>query len=450
MSTPSRPIRLVLHETDRPLSLAVQNILQTRALRPLFDLTVVSTLSGLFLELDRSAADIVLLDLDPAEDPEFVSLARLRSHAEGTLVVALLEDAHAAVALNLLDRGAHDYLLAGQINGDTLPGFLRRTIHRHSSERAVRASEEQFRLMIENASDVILVLDSTGLISYAGPSAERILGIQPDDLSGRNALDYLHRDDRRPFLEKFDKAFDGETLPSVTFRFRHPAGRWVHMEGQGRIVRTAEAKPVCILNSNDVSHRVKMEEELRSQSLRDELTGLHNRRAFVAFFEQQIKQAHRAEHKGISLLFIDLDGFKGINDTHGHKVGDRALTDASSILRTTFRDADIVARLGGDEFVVFLTDGVEPAQVERLKQRLTDSVDEWNAKEQRPYRLAMSVGVVHHDLSERRSTEELLFQADELMYQQKREKKRAKLASVGTAGTTLPTLLGTSLGSSPN
>ena len=427
MNASSRPIRLLLLETDRSVSAQVQNLLQTRALRKELDLTAVATLVDLFHEVDKAGADAVLLDLDPRDAADFVPLQRLRAQAPEIPVIALLPDGSESRALEALEAGADDYLLEAQVNPATLAPFLRRTMKRRAAERAVRESEERFRLMIENASDVILVLDRNGTVDYAGPSTERILGVPPADLVERNALDFLHRDDRRRFLDPFEKAFgESGALPFVQFRFRRPDGGWVHLEGKGRVVNEASGRRVCILNSHDVSHRVKLEEELRSLSLRDELTGLHNRRAFVTFFDQQVKMAHRSESKSIHLLFIDLDGFKGINDTHGHKEGDRALIEASRILRTTFRDADIVARLGGDEFVVFLTDDVQTSHVEGLKKRLTDSVEEWNRREARAYQLAMSVGVVHHDLTEKRSTEDLLFQADELMYRQKREKKAAR------------------------
>src|SRR5262249_23987073 len=149
----------------------------------------------------------------------------------------------------------------------------------------------------------------------------------------------------------------GDRLPFVQFRFRFADEKWIHMEGRGRIVPDRSGQKVCILNSHDVSHRVKLEEELRSLSLRDELTGLHNRRAFVSFLDHQMKLAGRAKKKGLYLLFIDLDEFKWINDSLGHEEGDRALVGASHILRSTFRDADIIARLGGDEFVVLLSEG---------------------------------------------------------------------------------------------
>lgn len=426
MNMSSRPVRILLIETDSSLSALAGNILQATATCRMFHFTAVPNLNEAFREINKESPDILLIDIDPDDEPELGPLCRLHEYAAHTPIVALLDDRHQTSALALLQKGAQNYLLKSQMTEEALPAFLLRTLERHAAHIAVRESEERFRLMIENASDVILILDKAGVITYASPSTDHVLKRPPSDLVGANALDYLHRDDRASFLDKFEKAFEpGQTLPMVGFRLRGPEGTWIHMEGKGRVTQDSSGRSLCIMNSRDVSHRVQLEEELRSLALRDELTGLHNRRSFVTVLEQQFKLAQRTKDKGIHLLFIDLDGFKGINDTLGHKEGDRALREASYILKTTFRDADLVARLGGDEFVVFLTDDVNELNVDGLKSRLNAGVDEWNNKEQRAYRLAMSVGVVRHDPAAHRTVEDLLRHADELMYEQKRAKKGA-------------------------
>jgi len=434
--TSPAPVRILLVETDTTLTTPVHNILLARQLIPSFDFTAVKSLAAAFQEIDRCRFELIVMDLDPKEDPSMSSLARMREVDAQTPVIALLADRNGSRALDVLHKGAQGYLLKSQLNPETLPTFLWRAVERHAHDQAIRQSEERFRTMIEHASDVILMLDAGGVVTFASPSTASILKVAPHDLTGRNALDYFHRDDRREFLSHLDKAFDsGEPIPFVQLRFRLKEGGWLPLEGKGRIVDGEKGKR-CVLNCHDVSHRVKLEDELRTLSLRDELTGLHNRRSFVTFIDQQIKLAHRTGRRGLCLLMLDLDGFKQINDTLGHKEGDRALIDAARILQTTFRDADIIARLGGDEFVVFLTDSIGNAQLEIVKRRLFDGVESWNQKEHRRYRLAMSVGAVHHDPAVHRTPEDLLLHADELMYQQKRERKRLALGAAGapTAG----------------
>ncbi|MBS1253038.1 MAG: putative diguanylate cyclase DgcC [Anaerolineales bacterium] len=168
----------------------------------------------------------------------------------------------------------------------------------------------------------------------------------------------------------------------------------------------------------DITERVRMEETLRAMALLDELTSLYNRRGFSILAEQQLKTADRGDRRML-LLFADLDGLKGINDTFGHAEGDRALMQAADVLEETFRESDIVARIGGDEFVVLAveTHG-SPAEV--LAIRLQENLEARNAEADRSYELSLSVGLVHYDPQTPCSIEELLTQADKAMYEQKR------------------------------
>jgi diguanylate cyclase (GGDEF)-like protein len=163
-------------------------------------------------------------------------------------------------------------------------------------------------------------------------------------------------------------------------------------------------------------------EEVRALSLIDELTGLYNRRGFFTLAEQQIRLGQRARMRH-HLFFADLDGMKVINDRYGHAQGDEALRDTSRLLRTVFRESDIVARLGGDEFAAL---AASPTKVgpERVLQRLRKQLDAHNALRLRPFVLEVSLGATLYDPARPVSLEELLAEADELMYAQKR--KRAK------------------------
>jgi len=166
--------------------------------------------------------------------------------------------------------------------------------------------------------------------------------------------------------------------------------------------------------------RHRLQTALRSLSLLDELTGLHNRRGFLALAEQHLLLLRR---RGAALLvFVDLDGLKGINDMHGHLEGNRALMEAANVLRSCFREADILARIGGDEFCVLMTDTREDSS-DHVRQRLQKRVDQTNALEDRQFRLSLSVGIAEVQTVHQPSVEEMLSLADALMYEQKRDKK---------------------------
>jgi diguanylate cyclase (GGDEF)-like protein len=163
-----------------------------------------------------------------------------------------------------------------------------------------------------------------------------------------------------------------------------------------------------------------MEEEIRTLAVTDQLTGLYNRRGFIALSEQQLKIAERTESR-LLLLFADLDGVKWINDTLGHLKGDEALIGTADILKRVFREADIVARVGGDEFAV-LALGTSIEYPDILKDRLKQQIDLYNSLEKRDYILSLSIGIVDSDPKSPVSIDDLMSRADERMYENKRGK----------------------------
>ena len=171
----------------------------------------------------------------------------------------------------------------------------------------------------------------------------------------------------------------------------------------------------------DVTERRLIEEKLHDMTMRDDLTGLYNRRGFFAMTDQQMKFAKRMNRRML-VFSADLDNLKVINDTFGHKEGDSALIETANIVKETFRESDIVARIGGDEFVILqLEDHVNNSEI--LIQRLQNNFGRHNAKSDKPYELSISTGISHYDPVSLCSIDELLVQADKEMYEQKKLKR---------------------------
>ena len=173
------------------------------------------------------------------------------------------------------------------------------------------------------------------------------------------------------------------------------------------------------LLEQEIQERLRAEAEVRQLSMTDELTGIYNRRGFFLLANQQLKIAQRTQ-MSCCILFADLDGLKKINDSFGHEIGDRIIADAAYILKQTFRDSDIVARLGGDEFVIFIP--VCSVDTYNYQTRLQAAIDRFNQEQDRSYQLSMSIGVKECVLDKSVSLEQLVVEADELMYEQKRSK----------------------------
>jgi two-component system, cell cycle response regulator len=167
---------------------------------------------------------------------------------------------------------------------------------------------------------------------------------------------------------------------------------------------------------------VRLQERLRKMSITDELTELPNRRGFFALAEQQLRSAQR-NGWSLVLLFADLDGFKMINDTLGHRAGDEALCAMAAIFRQSYRDSDIIARMGGDEFAILLVNPTDRG-IAAAQNRLQRNLEQVNARENSTYQLKVSVGTAVLAPGEQHSMDELMRLADERMYAEKERKKK--------------------------
>ena len=306
--------------------------------------------------------------------------------------------------------------------------IIRDITERRRMEEATRESERRYRILFETAQEAILVMK--GLIFVdCNPGAERLLGCSRREILGSTPFRFspeMQPDGRRS-EEK------GTELVGNSIRLGPQRFEWVHQALDGRRFYVdvslsqfyMEGQSYLFVMERDITEQKRAQEELRALSLIDELTGLYNRRGFLTLARQQLKMADRM-HRGLFLLFADLDDLKNINDTQGHSTGDQALKDVARIMKDTFREPDILARLGGDEFVVLAMEGASAASADILNSRLQKTLTSFTQNNRRPFHLSLSQGVVRHQPGQAVSIEELMAQADRLMYDKKRKKKSAE------------------------
>ena len=194
---------------------------------------------------------------------------------------------------------------------------------------------------------------------------------------------------------------------------------------QDYLVKDEISASMLVRSVRHAIERHRLFSALRSLSLIDDLTGLYNRRGFSDLGEQYLKLARRSG-RGVTMVYLDLDRFKTINDSLGHHVGDRALLKVADILRATFRRSDIIARLGGDEFGVLALEAADESS-ELLVERLRESIVEFNESSPEPYQLSVSIGMSHHDDDLRVRLEDMVTEADSAMYREKHGKRAAAL-----------------------
>jgi diguanylate cyclase (GGDEF)-like protein/PAS domain S-box-containing protein len=290
-------------------------------------------------------------------------------------------------------------------------------------EEDLKKSEEKYRSLVESSDDSIYLVDRDMNYLFINRRHRSRLGLPDGDYMGMAYSSVHTPEETEWFSEKVKMVFDvGRSFHFGTKNNR--VGRYFLLTLSP--VRADNNKIVAVnVISKDITELKLMEKKLHELSMTDDLTGLYNRRGFFTLAEQQIKIANRTK-KVILLFSADLDGLKMINDTYGHHEGDLVLVEASNIIKETFRESDIIARIGGDEFVVLMTE-IPEAGPDVLTGRLQKNLEIFNAKRNRSYNLSISIGMSYYYPESPCSIDELLVQADHLMYKHKKESRRAEI-----------------------
>ena len=288
---------------------------------------------------------------------------------------------------------------------------------RWQAEDALRHSEERFRSLVQNASDLITVIDADTTIRYQSPSIEHMLGHDASTMVGLRLTDLIHIDDVARTLAVLQNTMrDATARTSADMRVRDRNGGWRHVEFIGTDQRHNPAIGGLVLNIRDVTDRKALEQQLRHQATHDPLTKLANRTRFSDRLQQALSRSDRLGHR-IGILFMDLDNFKGVNDSLGHSAGDRLLTEVAERVERCLRPGDTVARLGGDEFAILLDDVASAEDATRVVDRIFHTLEAPFVLEGKEIIVRASVGIaVSGDDSSGGNADSLLRDADVAMY----------------------------------
>jgi diguanylate cyclase (GGDEF)-like protein/PAS domain S-box-containing protein len=245
-------------------------------------------------------------------------------------------------------------------------------------ENALHESEEIFRTIAENADDLIAVLDTDGRRIYNSPSYRKIFG-KEELRAGSSSFNEIHPEDRDRIMASFRRTVETGVGERSEFRFLLKDGSIRHIESQGNVVHNpAGGVSKVVVVSRDVTERKNIEEQLRHLSTHDSLTGLPNRVLLYDRLKQAVAAARRDKARILSLMFMDLDGFKPVNDTLGHAMGDLLLKKVAIRIQDCLRESDTAARMGGDEFVVLLpaieTQGDAMVVAEKIRRAISQPI----------------------------------------------------------------------------
>ncbi|WP_184430953.1 diguanylate cyclase domain-containing protein [Roseospira goensis] len=382
--------------------------------------THVRTLSQALTVLARESYDVILLDLTLPDSEGLVTLETVhRARADIAIVVLTGIDA-TDVAIGAVQRGAQDYLVKGRGDGQLIKRSILYAVERHRANQRLLLAEAAFR----NIDTGIMVTDAAGKVVRVNPAFSRVTGYDGHEMVGGQP-NVLHAGVHEPAFydelwhqlretgawegEIWNRRKDGKVYPE-----------WLRIN-----VVTDESGGIAgyVAIFSDITFRRRAEQELLRQATTDPLTGLANRQLFTRLLTSTVEQATRYQ-RDAALLFLDLDGFKAVNDTAGHSTGDAVLREIGGRLRGAVRISDEVARLGGDEFVVILPEVRGREAAAAVAEKLLQETTRPFAEDLTGMRLTASIGIAMIP-DDGVSYESLLHAADAAMYQAKRAGKNA-------------------------
>jgi diguanylate cyclase (GGDEF)-like protein/PAS domain S-box-containing protein len=297
------------------------------------------------------------------------------------------------------------------------------------SRDEIAVEKERFQLAVEGTKDGLWDWDVRENSVYFSPQWKAMLGFNEDEIT--NSIDEwksrVHPEDLKDTLKELDAHLQGKTdTYESKHRIKRKDGNWMWILDRGKAKFDANKKAVRVVGFHtDITDEVEHEQMLKHTATHDTLTGLPNRFLFNEVIQNQLFRTKRYK-KLFALLFLDLDGFKKINDDYGHETGDKVLICVAKRMKETVRANDVLARLGGDEFVMGLSDLEDRSQLNPLLDRLLGKIEEPMRFEgiEKDLFVSVSIGVALYSIQKDQDPETLLRQADYAMYQAKTSGKR--------------------------
>ena len=403
---------------------------------------ILVSANGLFVYANQAAINILgapdILEVIGRSPFEFfhpesheVVKAHLASALEGDHTAQAGQSGHSVtLRLRRMDGStAYVQTTAGEVSWNGNPSIqvlIRDVTEQKHTEDKLRIANERLKLAVEGTVEGIWDWDiSTNVFTFSG-GLNKVLGFADDSRYGVVAewQHLVHPEDLEKVQTNFKSVLDGQTTHyECEYRLKAKDGHWKWIWSRGIVIEhDAQGQPLVMTGTlTDITGKKESEELVWRHANLDALTGLPNRRSFRDRLDAEVRKSYRNNNQ-LALLFLDLDGFKQVNDLFGHDAGDLLLMEAAYRISSCVRETDIVARLGGDEFTIVLTDLDDPDHVEFVCQKVLSKLTQ-------PFRIrndfayvtgSIGVTIYPYDGS---SSEELIRKADQAMYAAKQAGK---------------------------
>ena len=410
-----------------------------------YEVFVANTVEKTIFYLKSNHFDLVLLDLS-IPDLNVIELVDSFYGADsGTTILISGNSENYDAGIEAVRRGAYDFLIKPYQTQDLLQS-IRQSLENSAQIRLDQncpIGNEQvndiYHFMIENSQDIQYILDHEGRFSFINKRVETLLGYRRSELLGKHYSEIIYDEDVANARYRLDeKRRNGIALRSVELRFKSKNSKEMHryfdikstlipksLHTKRKISIGGAADPVDGASifgvARDVSERKKIEQIVNRKASYDHLTGLPNKLLFYDRLQLAISRAKR-EGESLAVMYLDLDGFKLINDIYGHHVGDKVLQAMSVRMQKCLRESDTLARIGGDEFTLLLPQVKSHDEMEVIASKLTKAVNRTFSINGKNHLLSVSIGIALYP-DDCVTCEALIQSADHAMYEIKNTQK---------------------------
>ncbi len=363
---------ILIVDDDQNLRRTLEDILRTKGYRPIS----VSCGTSALISLESDVPAVALIDLKMEDMSGLDLMAKIRKQFPTTECIMITGHTSSETAIEAINLGAFSYL-EKPYDVEQLLLTLRRAVEKRTAEVELRQLKEFHETIVQRMMEGIVVDDENERITYVNPAMEKLIGYLKEEMLGKHWSEFLPVDQQCIVDAANERRRQGVDSDRYEVELLRKDGTRVHVLVSGSVLFNRNKHIGSMAVMTDITSRKKTEERLRYMSMHDALTGLYNR----GCFEEELARLERDEHYPISVVMVDIDDLKVINDTRGHEAGDEVVRRSAAVLKKIFRADDIVARIGGDEFAVLLTNADENV-VNLALERLRAEVKLHNSENQ--------------------------------------------------------------------
>ncbi|MBY0545406.1 MAG: response regulator, partial [Gammaproteobacteria bacterium] len=427
-----KPAKILLVDDDEEI---LESIHKALSCYPYEVTTTMSTDEGFSL-LEKMNFDIVIVDIQMPDMNGLDFITRIKQTSSNFIPIVLTGNSTQELAIDAIKHGVFDYIRKPLDVGE-LVSAIERSMHKLEVNRQIYQKNQELTVkekMLENLnneitlqknylenivqsiSNILIITDKKGFIKTVNDSAINLLGYTTEEIAGQTIDMILKRKDFTHFIKQL--ARDG-SVSNIDAKFIKKDGSVLYVLYSGTLIRNQKGDlEGFVFVAQDISSRKAVEEQLHQLSYYDSLTKLPNR----LHFEMQVKQflaRDNKNEKNAALLYLDLDGFKSVNDRLGHLIGDKLLYELARRFESVFRGGDFIARVGGDEFIAYLVDVKDKSDAGVVAQRLIGVVNRPFFIDNNEISVGTSIGIATYP--DTAGTYDQLFKnADVALYKAKR------------------------------